>query len=346
MRDLLTTANGYDGAPPTSRASGDAFAEAAGAALGYIDLLLGVRLIRGRRQARDRGLALTSDVRDPEFRKNLRTLARLVSHAETLERRACFDERALAELTDALRLPAGARLTTEALLVRRFRLEMLLLEHGDAEYLRERAAAVYWGESPTARVRWRSMYGDQAPPILAGACDGRLAPPGEGVERTRAMLLQLFAAKHYDDVPTRNSNELSLRALRVIAPVVLLASGAFGLAIALVAEQDNWVLVAASAGAIGAALGTLIRVRDHLVSGSQIREFTPFFIAQVAVGVTAGLLAYLVDASGIVTVDGDAHGLAAIAFALGFTEAAFLRLIARVADLAGSPKEQEDAPSD
>ena len=159
------------------------------------------------------------------------------------------------------------------------------------------------------------------------------------------MLLQLFAAKHYDDVPSRNSDELSLRALRVIAPIVLLASGAFGLAIAYVSEPDGWVQVAASAGAIGAALGTLIRVRDHLVPGSHIREFTPFFIAQVAVGATAGLLAYLVDMSGIVTVGGDAQGLAAVAFALGFTEAAFLRLIARVADLAGSPEEPEDAPS-
>ena len=44
---------------------------------------------------------------------------------------------------------------------------------------------------------------------------------------------------------------------------------------------------------------------------------------------------FLVDGSGIVEIGGEGNGLAALSFALGFTEAAYLRLIARVANLAG-----------
>ncbi len=230
-------------------------------------------------------------------------------------------------------MPRRSPWTLEIVLARRFRLEALLIDLGDEKYLRERAAAFYT-ERHGRGVRWGTMYPRQVPPILAGSRSGRRPGP-EDVDLTRRMLQQLVAAKQFDDVPVRNRNELTLRALRIIAPVVLLASVAFAVAIADVVPDDRVLQLAAAAGAIGAALGTLIRVRDDLIPGSQIREFVPFFISQVTVGATAGMLAFLVDRSGIVAVGGDASGLAAVAFALGFTEAAFLRLIARVANLAG-----------
>ncbi|HEX2502699.1 MAG TPA: hypothetical protein VHK00_02060 [Miltoncostaeaceae bacterium] len=327
-----TTANGTRRPPPAGGRAAP-FAAVASAELGRIDGLLGCRWPRGRRSAHQHGVVWSSDVRDPEFRKTLHNLSRLIVDAEGICRRVTLAPSEVAELTEAVSMPRRSPWTLEIVLARRFRLEALLIDLGDEKYLRERAAAFYT-ERHGQGVRWGTMYPRQVPPILAGSRSGRRPGPDD-VDLTRRMLQQLVAAKQFDDVPVRNRNELTLRALRIIAPVVLLASVAFAIAIADVVPDDRVLQLAAAAGAIGAALGTLIRVRDDLVPGSQIRELVPFFISQVTVGATAGMLAFLVDRSGIVAVGGDASGLAAVAFALGFTEAAFLRLIARVATLAG-----------
>jgi hypothetical protein len=344
MRETLTRRRGDNGHRPDPEAAlVDRFAAASRAELERIEALLACRWPAGRETAERHGVVWSSDVRDPEFRKVLRSLARLIADAEGIHRRVDLTAPDLAEVTEAISLPRRAPWTIEVLLARRFRLEALLIDLGDEKYIRERAAAFYM-ERRGVGVRWSTMYGTRTPPVLAGLAgrDGR--PDAGEVAQTRRMLQQLVAAKQFDDVPVRNRNELSLRALRLIAPVVLLASAAFALAIALVEGDDNVLQLAASAGALGAALGTLIRVRDDLVPGAQIREFTPFFMAQVTVGATAGMLAFLIDRSGILAIGGGASGLAALSFALGFTEAAFLRLIARVADLAGGAPGAAPAP--
>lgn len=333
-RGRRRTDNGHR--PDPEAALVDRFAAVARTQIERIEALLACRWPLGRETAERHGVIWSSDVRDPEFRKVLRNLGRLIADAEGIHRRVDLAARDLAELTEAVTLPRRAPWTIEVLLARRFRLEALLIDLGDEKYIRERAAAFYM-ERRGAGVHWSSMYGRRTPPVLAGIGGPGRGPDADAVAVTRRMLQQLVAAKHFDDVPVRNRNELTLRALRLIAPVVLVASAAFALAIALVEGDDHVLQLAASAGALGAALGILIRVRDDLVPGAQIREFTPFFISQVTVGATAGMLAFLIDRSGILTIGGGASGLAALSFALGFTEAAFLRLIARVADLAGGP---------
>ncbi len=336
MRETLTRRRGENGHRPDPEAAlVDRFAAVARTQIERIEALLACRWPLGRETAERHGVVWSSDVRDPEFRKVLRNLARLISDAEGIHRRVNLTAPDLAELTEAASLPRRAPWTVEVLLARRFRLEALLIDLGDEKYIRERAAAFFMERRGTG-LHWSTMYGRRTPPVLTGmGGHGRGPADPDAVGLTRRMLQQLVAAKHFDDVPVRNRNELSLRALRLIAPVVLVASAAFALAIALVEGDDHVLQLAASAGALGAALGTLIRVRDDLVPGAQIREFTPFFLAQVTVGATAGMLAFLVNRSGIVAIGGGASGLAAVSFALGFTEAAFLRLIARVATLGG-----------
>ena len=56
-----------------------------------------------------------------------------------------------------------------------------------------------------------------------------------------------------------------------------------------------------------------------------MREFIPFYAGQPPIGVTGGLLVFAADESGLVEVAGGAAGVATVAFAVGFSEAAFVR---------------------
>lgn len=106
---------------------------------------------------------------------------------------------------------------------------------------------------------------------------------------------------------------------------------ALGAALAVVTHDDAGFLLAAAAGACGAALGSLRQLRDDVHHGAQTRVFLTFLAGQLLIGVTAGLLVFIADASAIVNVPGGSMGVAALSFTTGFSEAAFLGLIARVA---------------
>jgi hypothetical protein len=154
----------------------------------------------------------------------------------------------------------------------------------------------------------------------------------DDVERTRRLLAWLVAAKEAEDLPLRARRELKQHALLAVLPIIVIATVLFGVAIGMVNEGENEFLLAAAAGAAGAALGGLLRLRDEVNFGAQIREFVPFFLGEVVVGAAAGLLVFVVVQSGIVQVGGGTNGLAAFAFAVGFSEAAFLGLVARIGE--------------
>jgi hypothetical protein len=94
--------------------------------------------------------------------------------------------------------------------------------------------------------------------------------------------------------------------------------------------DDRALWSAGAAGAAGAALGGLIRLRDEVTGGTQARQFWLFFVGQVLVGVAAGVLTFLIDDGGLVAVAGGGAGVAAVAFAVGFSEAAFVGLLTRL----------------
>jgi FtsH-binding integral membrane protein len=120
---------------------------------------------------------------------------------------------------------------------------------------------------------------------------------------------------------------------QVAAPtilVLLLAVAAFALAVAGMVSDDQALRAATAAGAAGAALGGLIRLRDEVTAGTQARQFWLFFVGQVLVGAAAGVLTFLIDDGGLISVAGGSAGVAAVAFAVGFSEAAFVGLLGRL----------------
>jgi hypothetical protein len=278
----------------------------------------------------------TEDFGDPEWTKNLRTLHHLIAGARDIWERGTLGSdpadpvrmkmARVDELAGRLALPRGRPLTLESLLGHRFEVEQLLAAIGDEDYLRLRAAALYDERAGTV-VSWREMYAE-APPLLAEP--GAPATDGDAVAATRWMLARLLAAKEAQDLPVRARRELKARVVWLILPAIVVAAGLFAATLAIVENDVDGVLLAGAAGLAGSALGGLLQLRDEVTRGAHIREFAPFYVGQLLIGATAGLLAYAADSSGLVEIAGGAAGVATLAFAVGFSEAAFLRLLAHI----------------
>jgi hypothetical protein len=233
-------------------------------------------------------LKWNADITDPEFRKNLRIFRRLIEDAVARRERGSLPQtsdetsaaaRSRAERLDELvTLPSDCPLTLKTLLGRRFDLERCLIEVGDEEYLRSRAADFY-SEGPGTIVTWEGLIeaGVLAgpPPLLAdvmpeaprSVCSKREPSGLDAVEQTRRMLAVLVAAKEAEDLPLRARRELKQQSLRLVVPVIALAAVLLGVAIAIVEDEGSEVLLAAAAGAAGAALGGLLRLRDEINLG-------------------------------------------------------------------------------
>jgi hypothetical protein len=301
-------------------------------------------LVGGRRDSGEEPSLRSPDARDAEFVKNLQIFLRLVVDADALHLRAAHNltgdpaqaaavNGRLEELRERITLPTDVPLTLELLLGRRFELERLLIELGDRTYLAGRLADVY-DEQPGTVATWRSLYGDELPPLLPGGVTRHpeaAQPAGaEEVEATRQRLARLMHVKESQAHLVKARWTLKQRVATPTILVLLLAVAAFTAAVARMAADDQALWSAAAAGAAGAALGGLIRLRDEVTLGTQARQFWLFFVGQVLVGVAAGVLTFLVDDGGLVAVAGGSAGVAAVAFAVGFSEAAFVGLLARL----------------
>jgi len=276
------------------------------------------------------------DTSDPEFQKNLRTFYRLIAGAVGICQRArCSDaggaalapslECRLAELRRRIRLPCDEHLSLPALLGHRFALEQLLAELGDEEYLRTRAAELY-AEREGSVVTWSTMFEGRPPPLFI---DGKHSPGASALEDTRAMVMQLLAAKEAQDLPARARRALKQRVLwRWALPFVAFALAAFYLA--TYASLGGDIVPTVTAAVAGAAVGRLINLRDHVSYGSQVREILPLFVAQLAIGVATGLVVALAATLPILNLGGP-NGVAAFGFAAGFSESTFLKLVSKIA---------------
>jgi hypothetical protein len=307
-------------------------------------------LVHGRRATGEEPSLRSPDAGDPEFVKNLQIFLRLVTDADALGVRAAHglsgDERQAAavlerreELRERITLPTEVPLTLELLLARRFELERLLLELGDRTYLAGRLADVY-DEQPGTVSTWRSLYGEELPALLPGGVTGRppaAPPPGqEEVEATRARLARLMRAKESQSHLVKARWALKRQVAAPTILVLLLAVAAFALAVAGMVGDDQALRAATAAGAAGAALGGLIRLREQVTVGTQVRQFWLFFVGQVLIGAAAGVLTFLIDDGGLVSVAGGSAGVAAVGFAVGFSEAAFVGLLTRLGGSLGA----------
>jgi hypothetical protein len=301
-------------------------------------------LVHGRRETGEEPSLRSPDSGDPEFVKNLQIFLRLVVDADALYLRSAHNlsgDRAQAatvagrldELRERIALPTEVPLTLELLLGRRFELERLLIELGDRTYLAGRLADLY-DEQPGTVSTWRSLYGDELPALLPGGVTRHpdAAPPAgaEEVEATRQRLARLIHAKESQAQAVKARWALKQRVTGPTILILLLAVAAFAVAVSAMVADDRALWSAAAAGAAGAALGGLIRLRDEVTLGTQARQFWLFFVGQVLVGVAAGVLTFLIDDGGLVAVAGGGAGVAAVAFAIGFSEAAFVGLLTRL----------------
>jgi hypothetical protein len=296
----------------------------------------------------------SADITDPEFKKNLRTFRRLITGAVALcerarhahdgsdgvvarTRLACRS----AELQHRIVLPVDKPLTLPLLLAHRFALEQLLVELGDETYLRARAAELF-AEPPGTNVTWGSIFKNRPPLFL----DGQPAPPA-ALDITRAMVAQLLAAKEAQDLPVRARRELKERVLmgRVL-PFVVASAAVFGFTIVLAGMLPSRTLTGCVTAAVtGAVLGRLLKLRDDVVRGSQVREFVPLFFAQAAVGFITGLfVAVAGDQLKILDVSAG-NGLVALSFVAGFSEAAFLGLVSRITGESDTKARSKTEPS-
>jgi hypothetical protein len=289
-----------------------------------------------RKHVEAAGLTWSPEILDPEFQKNLRIFRRLVVDAEAVCHRAQKQpdkepyealSRRLGELKARITLPGDVPLTLKVFLGHRFDLEQLLVELGDANYLRIRAAELYV-ERPGTIVTWRQLFPEDKPL----ASEAGFQKP-ESIDRLRAMVGQLLGAKEAQDMPVRARRELKQRALYLLLAVSVPVLAGFGVMIPR--DPKSSLLLPALAGAAGAALGMIRQLRDELARGSQVREFVVFFLAQLMIGATSGLVVLLLDSTSFLNLGGP-NGIAAFSFCAGLFEAAFIRLLGRLMEPLGA----------
>jgi hypothetical protein len=183
-------------------------------------------------------------------------------------------------------------LSLETLLDARGSLEELLLQCADLTPLQQWTAAQYAEEEATLTT-WQRLYGTELPQLLNDRPDpfipGGQGPYGQHARETPAAyglaVLAVSAAEGppgtLDDLPTP------------FAVWVLLFGVVLGAAIAWqVTAGTRAVLLAASAVASGASLSGLLKFRDEVRLGAQIKEFWALYLAQAIVGGVFGLLVF------------------------------------------------------
>lgn len=162
--------------------------------------------------------------------------------------------------------------------------------------------------------------------------------PNPRLHRQAATKLSFLYARRAEAGRERRAKAAQkCRYLNVLAPVLLALQAGLVLAINEVAgETGIWkqIIVAGTAGALGATLAGTMKIRDDLRELDDLRSFWPAMRVQPLVGATAGLIVLLVIETGTLDVGGDSGswaGRALVAFAAGFSEPFFLGLVQKVA---------------
>jgi hypothetical protein len=220
-------------------------------------------------------------------------------------------------------------LCLETLLDTRRTVEELLLECADLSLLRQRTSEEYAEEEATL-LTWRRLYGAELPELFNSSPE---SSSKRVQDSTRLKLLRLVAARFSLYRPLRARRRLRIIYLCYISPVLLLAGILFGLAIGFQHQTGvGAVLLAAAAGASGAALSGLLKFRDEVKLGAQMREFLPFYLVQVGVGAVFGLFIDLIIATDWLSIAPSTAGIGVLAFAAGFSEPFALGIVAKMTE--------------
>src|SRR3954469_6817742 len=212
--------------------------------------------------------------------------------------------------------------------------ELLVL--GDSAYVWTQLE--YEAQREKKREKWHRWSDHFAVEKLQSLIDARSNGTVERATHLEAVrsLRKLYELRAEAGLDRRARAAQKCRYLTALIPILLLLLVALSTTIYEVGQGGIWkeVCLAASAGALGATLSGIFRVRDRLTELDDLRSFWPAMRIQPLIGATAGLVTLLILESGAVKLSDDPHSWAAWAlftFVAGFSEPFFLGLVQRVA---------------
>jgi hypothetical protein len=186
--------------------------------------------------------------------------------------------------------------------------------------------------------RWSEHFATKKLTALITARDRANVDRTVHVDAVRS-LRKLYELRAEEGLERRARAEQKSRYLTALIPILLVPLVTLSASVHEVGRSGVWkdIAVAASAGALGAILSGIFRVRDRLVELDDLRSFWPAMRIQPLIGATAGLVTLLVLETGTVDLRTGAGATASWAtialftFAAGFSEPLFLGLVERVA---------------
>jgi hypothetical protein len=172
--------------------------------------------------------------------------------------------------------------------------------------------------------------------LLAARSNGPIERPVH-LDAVRS-LKKLYELRAEAGMERRARAAQKCRYLTLLIPILFTLLLALSATIYEVGGREMWkqIGLAVSAGALGATLSGIFRVRDRLVELDDLRSFWPAMRIQPLIGATAGLFTLLVLESHAIKLGDDAGptpwaAWALFTFVAGFSEPFFLGLVRRVA---------------
>lgn len=262
-------------------------------------------------------------VTGPEYVKNL------VIYRELIARAMSQQGDVAKTVLERFSPPDDKPMCFKVLLACRFALENYLIAAGDRTYIATRLAGLYSEEKGTYST-WRSMYGDARPAILRGpdSENPRETSAIDDLDETRERMAILMATKQAQDVGFRHHAEYRARAAHRVTWVLLMVAAAFASVVYFTISPRGVLLPALVGGIMGAALGSLVSLRNKVRLMSDVRQFNSFFGGQLVIGGISGMAAFLLTQASFLTMKEPA-AVIMLGVVLGFSEAAFIGILGR-----------------
>lgn len=288
-------------------------------------------------------------LRNPELRKNLDRFQTAVRDFQRLRRAGVLEpgaERPLVELLLSDEDPASYNSDSLGLLLET--LDQHLVAAGDAqlvcslleiEYVRDDLEG--GGEIPT----WSTLYAERLAVSEEFAAGRELAPAD--LTEAKRQLSMLLRTRHSTYALRRARSTTKALRLLWLTPVVTALALALILVAGWVGDESTWRdgLLVAVAGALGATLAAVLKLRDRLARLGDLRTFWYAFPLQLPLGAVAGLFLWLVLESEIVEIGGSGEDWATagvVAFVAGFSEPFLLKTVERIAG--GAAADELESP--
>jgi hypothetical protein len=213
--------------------------------------------------------------------------------------------------------------------------ELLFL--GDVSYVwTQLEYEVQRDKKPHKWHRWSDHFAPSKLEALIQARDNGPVNRQTHLEAVRS-LRKLYELRAEAGAERRARAAQKCRYLTLLIPILFTLQVALAAAIYEVGADGVWkqIVLAGSAGALGATLSGTLRVRDRLVALDDLRSFWPAMRIQPLIGATAGLFTLLALESHAIQPGGTEQtpwaAYALLTFVAGFSEPFFLGLVQKIA---------------